>query len=1479
MEDKKMRKKLIIVIRLFVALVLISTPSFVFAAAMTDYCLIPPFINTIVPPNIMLLVDVSGSMSYMSYQATSYGTCSNNSSISCLIDSDCGGTNTCNPRDTYEGYFVPDKRYVLDTDGIYYEYAAAGVPCVIKYTYPCKKSSGAGCTTTKPADALNTCSGSNKYYCTPKGNPTSRTGDCGGDATGNWLNYQNMERIDLLRWAITGGSPSTCTSSDWTQCDPRVYKDSGMASKVGSVCKDNLKLKSTGALGHGCILMTDNSTKVSVPWSRIKDGLAFQFEGLPVQPRIGAMFFDGSGVRPNSVYVGDFTGANSRSSYTYQNLLTEVNASDPGGYTPTGPAFWEALNYLSQKAPKYGGIPEQSGSGDKWKNPMYDCPDKGGLNCNYIPCTKNFVMVMSDGLWNQGGVSGSVINTCNINTGFENSSADPVVPSYKMHMGFLNTKVPDSGQCSLKLTKTCQTNKDCGLLEGICNGASSVEAVYALGLFISTEGEKALQNIALYGSFDRTKLWPSNRTNYPGKQAGDPSNCVITSAGASCPGNQGTGSNCNSLPASSTDWDKNADGKADTYYYGDDALSIRSNLMNAVLDMISRASSGTAASVLASSEGRGANILQALFHPKKPFDGGTSAEWIGQMQNLWFSIDPWLKSNAIREDTVQDKILNTTNDKRIIFKFDESQNKAIVNRYDNSGNKEEGDLNVDEVSTLWEAGDKLFSRNLTTTPRTIKTTLKGSSPYAFTDFTPGNAAALAPYLQATTTTEAIDIINYVLGYDNVCTGTTNACTSDAVCGGALDSCLTYRSRTVTKGSTTGVWKLGDIVSSTPKIQSSVAVGNYSKTYFDTTYSSFTNSTNYKKNGTAYVGANDGMLHAINFGVFEEAWSGQGPSELARLTAASTADFGKERWAFIPKNMLPYLKYLADPEYADCHLFYVDASPVIVDASINPPTGCSGDYWQCERKTAFQGSSNNLDLAKTSWRTLLVGSMRFGGACRGTTTVCADVNGDGQKDCVNTPVDVTESGVTKSIGYSSYFALDITEQDSPKLLWEFSDPALGFSSPGPEVMLIAGRKNVGATSEADSTKNGRWFAVLASGPTGPVKDLKFQAHSDQNLKVFILDLKTGELLTTISTLKDGTTIQNAFAGSLLGGSVDYDKPVKDSPYHHDALYFGYTNKCTATTNICDINTWNNGGVLRLSTNKNLSGTNTSATGNTALNPKNWNLSKVISDIGPVAASVGHGNQFSSTGKPEEAWLFFGTGRYFYQGDDTTKQRTLFGVMEPCVDQAVTGIAGFAPECTLSRSFCGTPVSGASGPLKCGDLYNSTVGVRLEYDSLSTIGAKGWYISLEGPDNDNVPFAGKTITNITPTAERVITNPLVIPNGCVFFTTFAPDANVCAFGGRTWIWRVTPDRGAYCDIGLLGTGLIQPSTGAIEEVDMKTGFKDKVARIDESSDPSKIGTAEVGGRRSDVIPGVPPPDQGLGLVVSPSPIDKVIQIQKK
>src|SRR6185369_6773916 len=97
-----------------------------------------------------------------------------------------------------------------------------------------------------------------------------------------------------------------------------------------------------------------------------------------------------------------------------------------------------------------------------------------------------------------------------------------------------------------------------------------------------------------------------------------------------------------------------------------------------------------------------------------------------------------------------------------------------------------------------------------------------------------------------------------------------------------------------------------------------------------------------------------------------------------------------------------------------------------------------------------------------------------------------------------------------------------------------DPAnghyLGASTTGPAVVRIQSSGGV-------DRKNGKWFAVFASGSTGPIDTANHQVKgtSNQRLKLFVVDLKSGALLRTIDT-----GVDNAFAGTLSSAVIDTDR---------------------------------------------------------------------------------------------------------------------------------------------------------------------------------------------------------------------------------------------------------------------------------------------------------------------------------------------------
>jgi type IV pilus assembly protein PilY1 len=614
----------------------------------------------------------------------------------------------------------------------------------------------------------------------------------------------------------------------------------------------------------------------------------------------------------------------------------------------------------------------------------------------------------------------------------------------------------------------------------------------------------------------------------------------------------------------------------------------------------------------------------------------------------------------------------------------------------------------------------------------------------------------------------------------------------------------YRSRTVTYGSDTRVWKLGDIISSTPKLQSSVQLNTYnllpsSGGYKDLSYNAFVNRSEYSQRGMVYVGANDGMLHAFRLGNLDVT-----PNMSQKATLSGT-NLGEEYWAFIPRNALPYLRYLGDTNYTGYnHLYFVDGSVMINDVSIGKPAGCSEtSYADCAKDTA-NGSN---------WRTVLIGSMGLGGATKIKGTGCKTTT------CVETPA-LDPADNTKGLGYSSYFALDVTDQyfdadgnlaAAPKLLWEFSDPALGFSTSGAAFVRIAA-----TTSGApDKLKNGHWYAVVASGPTGRIDSTKFTGISNQPLSIFVLDMETGTLLRKIDTLEDGTSqITNAFAGVISASPIDVERWNMNlaGNYQDNALYIGYTQYDSGTGK------WTNGGVVRLVTKEDP-------------NPNNWVLSKVIDGVGAVTTNISR----LQDRKNHNLWLYFGTGRYTYPMDDLATGRIIAGVKEPC----------YTATDTIDTT-CTTKINSALFPYTTALVDQSTIQPMANTD-------KGWYINL-GPQD--------TANNIG--AERSITDPVPLTNGAVFFTTFQPSSDVCGFGGNSYLWGVNYKSGGVLSAAAKqAKALIQVSTGSFEQIDIGTAM-----------------TAEEGRRTEDAMVGKPPVDPPpIVTKANLKPVKRILHIQEQ
>lgn len=220
--------------------------------------------------------------------------------------------------------------------------------------------------------------------------------------------------------------------------------------------------------------------------------------------------------------------------------------------------------------------------------------------------------------------------------------------------------------------------------------------------------------------------------------------------------------------------------------------------------------------------------------------------------------------------------------------------------------------------------------------------------------------------------------------------------------------------------------LGDMINSQP-----VYVKQPPFAYGDDNYTAFKAKRSTAGAARVYVAVNDGMLHAFN-------------------GADAANGGGVEEWAYIPPMVMPNLYRLADKNYSANHRYYVDGSPTVGDVCPDAPSSTC---------TANQ------------WKTILVGGLNAGG--RG------------------------------------YYALDITDPDNPKALWNYTvdnDEDLGYSFGNP---IITKRED------------GTWVVVFTSGYNNV-------APGDGRGHLFVLNAYTGTRLEKISTSAGDTTTPSGLA---------------------------------------------------------------------------------------------------------------------------------------------------------------------------------------------------------------------------------------------------------------------------------------------------------------------------------------------------------------
>ena len=1177
--------------------------------------------------------------------------------------------------------------------------------------------------------------------------------DPSGQWEGNFLNWLTMRRVDIARKVLvgglatsrTGGGNTTLIGEDPTQ-SYRYYKveldaatledytphDDGDDLYVG--LKDGYLYVSKD-LNESPFDKFDYKYTVKVERDSSYPDEAFDFHDgniAGVMQKVGdkaywglEFFRTGTGSGQNGGYIKNRVGHP-----TITSLYTNIENEGMKNWTPLSESLYVAMQYFKQEPidPSLASL----------YNPGYqinDTWDPYKQDGDSAHCAKTFVLLFTDG---------SSTKDLNIPDAYKDYDGDPNDP---------NTQTPSyesEGSDYLDdLALYAKTNDLRPDLEDDQN--IELFVVYAFGN--DPAARRLLKDASRNGGFI-----DKNGNNRPDPAAG----FLVQTTDYTAPVADGSWS----------EWweDKRTseDGSAlpDTYFEAKDGWQLELELINAITKILERANSGTAVSVLATSgEGEG-SLYQAFFKPK--FSTATEeVHWTGYLQGLWVDA-----LGNLREDIGTAGVLELDTDPIVDFIYDETEGDTKFKRYPVSEYNPYGTTSYTlhpliELRPLWEAASQLAIRSADT--RDIYTFVDSDGFIPFTndgttkallkpylDLADEAATGIYNYLGTDEDQRVNSLINYIRGVD-----------SDGTRNRTLDG---------------KVWKLGDIVHSTPTPVGRPA-DNYDIIYGDDTYAAYYR-INKNREIAVYSGANDGMLHAFLAGVFEPGASltGDGAQFTVDATKYDTVKAGDEIWAYIPQNLLPHLKWLADPNYMEgTHVYYVDLKPRIFDVRLYEGATDSAHPLH----TTWGALSNDeKNLRPYGWATVLVGGMRFGG---GNITVSGDWNYNGNPDDDD-----------DRIFASSYFAIDITDPKEPVFLWEKTYTGLGFTTSFPAVLKVDDKQIIGIEPNQSVQVDGHyWYLLFGSGPT------TYEGTSTQNGSIFLVDLATGDPARIFTQ----STNPNPAIGTVslpdkgfMGAAVAVDLSVD---YSVNVAYIGESHQDSKDDLF--------GGLYRLQVPVTLDEVNGQPVLLYTVNPDTWVLSQMVQTDAPITAApaAAVGTAYSAN----SLWLYFGTGRYLSNEDKTDdSQQYLVGLKDPYYN-------GWLTDTERDNILDAEPLAVAPVDASSTNLFFNTTGVSVYTDGSTSIGgttfadlkkdqyptgryACGWYKELES-------------------GERIINKPSLL-GGILLAPSFVPNQDICGFGGSSYLHALYFETGTAYDQSVVGVVPGIDKDRVLDRIDLGLGI---------------------------------------------------------
>jgi type IV pilus assembly protein PilY1 len=1103
---------------------------------------------------------------------------------------------------------------------------------------------------------------------------------------GNWMNWLSMRRMDVLRKVLVGGLLTSRTGGGNTTAIGMTpgqssrsyvkYFDSSSGSAVTphdgqyyygmSTSNNNAYVKNNADVFNGSL----DSATIKVDKKILYEPNDFDESGnvVGILQRVGdkarwgnEWFYDGQ--TDSGGWIQHTMASNTTS------LLTDLENKSPDTSTPLAEAYYVAIQYFKQEDPQSGlgyansAVPNSNDGQD----PYY-------YTNQFVPCPKSFVLLLTDGA----------------------STVDAKIPNFlKDYDGDHREHYSDTTD-----PKTCNEayGTTCDYVDGGTDYLDD-EALYARTIDLRSDLTGA-QNVYLYPVMafdddDNARGLLQRAAKNGGYEEKD------TTVG----------------PNLQSEWDEDGDGIPDTYFEASDGYQLEAQLLTAINDMLRRSSSGTAVSVLSTSgEGEG-TLVQAYFKPIVQI-GTKTINWAGYLQSLW--VDAY---GNLREDTNQNDTLDVASDKIITTFLDTTTSDTKVKYWNVSSSNPypdtktvaaDGIKDLDAIVPLWDAGKLLAER--TASSRKIFTYIDKNqnsvidetgtnldSDGEIISFDTTNMALIKPYLGvrdnsawsylgSTQNDRATNLINYIRGDDG--------------------SLTTIRSRKIDYDAdgTYEVWKLGDIIHSTP-VTESKPTDNYHVIYADQSFGNYYKA-NANRETVVYVGANDGMLHAFTGGVYNTT------SKTFEQKSGTTEALGDELWAYVPQALLPHLKWLPYKQYT--HVYYVDLKPKIFDAK-----------WDTDS-----------DGTPDTWKTLMLVGLNLGGQ---KINVKDDFNYDG---------DNTDTGDTRDF-LSSYSLLDVTDPRNPRVLWEKTYKDLDLTTSFPAVMKV---------------KN-KWYVVFGSGPTGCACTTTKKGH------IFVVKLQTGEPYEYSSG--SGWLFETADSNAMMNSPVTVDK---DLNYNVDGIYFGesYSSGSNWLGKLYKVAVpWVNGTIYDGVDTNNYSDNPVDSNSD-----KKWKLFPLFNATKPITSSV-----TLSSDNYDNLWLYVGSGRYLSNSDKTSNdQQYMFGIKDPFFNKNMYN-GGYYHSYSTHKELATSDLLNADPYFiqVGGDIYYDTNGNGTLDDPSETATSWGTWDNLL---NGKTGFAGVRnmdgwIRSLRISGERIITRFAVL-GGIVFTPSYVPSSNLCAYGGDSYLY---------------------------------------------------------------------------------------------